>query len=238
MQRTGRTIATLAIGALLAATTPVKALQCVPFARQASGISLRGDAWTWWAAAAGEYERGQMPRVGAVVVFKKHGAMRYGHVAVVTRMVNSREVLVEHANWASHRGHGRGQIAKMVAVLDISPRNDWTEVRVWNSDSQDFGTRVYPTYGFIYPHVSYASVQTVSLQLPPQPLIALHAVEPAKPPAAEQSVEPPRTEPKPRIADAKPADPPKAEPVKPADSGIWEGDAAAATRFGSGRYGH
>ncbi len=92
-----------------------------------------------------------MPRIGAVVVFKKHGSMSHGHVAVVTRVVNSREVLVDHANWAPHRGRGRGQISKMVAVTDVSPRNDWTEVRVWNVATQDFGTRTYPTYGFIYP---------------------------------------------------------------------------------------
>ncbi len=77
--------------------------------------------------------------------------MRYGHVAVVARVVSSREVLVDHANWAPHRGHGRGQVSKMVAVTDVSAGNDWTEVRVWNASTRDFGTRTYPTYGFIYP---------------------------------------------------------------------------------------
>ena len=146
-----RSIAALMIGAILTVSAPAEALQCVPFAREVSGISIRGDAWTWWGAAAGQYDRGHAPRIGAVVVFKKFAAMRYGHVAVVTRVINSREVLVDHANWAPHRGRGRGQISKMVAVTDVSPGNDWTEVRVWNAPTRDFGTRTYPTYGFIYP---------------------------------------------------------------------------------------
>jgi surface antigen len=128
-----------------------KALQCVPYAREQSGIGLRGDAWTWWMAAAGQYDRGHAPRVGAVVVFKKSGSMSHGHVAVVAKVINSRRVLVDHANWAPYRGRSRGQVARLVTVADISPRNDWTEVRVWNDSAQELGTRAYPTYGFIYP---------------------------------------------------------------------------------------
>lgn len=149
----------LMIGTVLVVSAPAEALQCVPFAREISGISIRGDAWTWWSAAAGQYDRGHAPKVGAVVVFKKFAAMRYGHVAVVARVVNSREVLVDHANWAPHRGRGRGQVSKMVAVTDVSPQNDWTEVRVWNASTRDFGTRTYPTYGFIYPDSPRAFVQ-------------------------------------------------------------------------------
>lgn len=166
MQVRCRSIAALVTGALLLLSANAEALQCVPFAREISGISIRGDAWTWWSAAVGQYDRGQAPRIGAVVVFKKHGAMRHGHVAVVTKVINSREVLVDHANWAPHRGRGRGQISKMVAVTDVSPRNDWTEVRVWNLSSQDFGTRTYPTYGFIYPAASRGRVQQAALIQP------------------------------------------------------------------------
>ncbi|MDR3437750.1 CHAP domain-containing protein [Telmatospirillum sp.] len=147
---------------VLVASSPVEALQCVPFAREVSGISIRGDAWTWWSAALGQYDRGQTPRIGAVVVFKKFAAMRHGHVAVVARVVNSRQVLVDHANWAPHRGRGRGQVSKMVAVADVSAGNDWSEVRVWNVATRDFGTRTYPTYGFIYPVDSRGFVQQAS----------------------------------------------------------------------------
>lgn len=29
-------------------------LQCVPYARQISGIQIYGDAWTWWGQAEGK----------------------------------------------------------------------------------------------------------------------------------------------------------------------------------------
>ena len=170
MQRPRLGIAALVFAGVLAIfSVDAAALQCVPFAREISGISLRGDAWTWWSAAAGQYDRGQAPKIGAVVVFKKHGSMRYGHVAVVTRVLNSREVLVDHANWAPHRGRGRGQIAKLVSVTDISPRNDWTQVRVWNVVTRDYGTRVYPTYGFIYPKSAYAHIEEAVLKVEAMP---------------------------------------------------------------------
>ena len=57
--------------------------QCVPFARLNSDITLRGDAWRWWKAAEGLYERGPLPQVGSVMVFKQHGKMKRGHVAVI-----------------------------------------------------------------------------------------------------------------------------------------------------------
>lgn len=124
--------------------------QCVTYAREISGIGLKGDAWTWWVSAAGQYERGQKPRAGSVIVFKKHGSMRHGHVAVVTGIVNSRKVLVDHANWAPQRGHGRGQVTTHVVMMDVSPHNDWTKVRVWHDAASEMGQRVYPTFGFIY----------------------------------------------------------------------------------------
>jgi len=138
----------MAMGMLL--SPKAQAVQCVTYARETSGLSLKGDAWTWWASAAGQYERGQKPRSGAVVVFKKHGSMRHGHVAVVSQIINSRKMLVDHANWAPQRGHGRGQVTTQVIVLDVSPHNDWTQVRVWHAASGEMGQRVYPTYGFIY----------------------------------------------------------------------------------------
>jgi surface antigen len=92
--------------------------------------------------------------------------MRYGHVAVVARVVNSRQVMVDHANWAPRRGGGRGQITKMVAVTDVSARNDWTKVRVWNEDIAEFGTRVYPTYGFIYAKPDHGFVLEANYSIP------------------------------------------------------------------------
>jgi hypothetical protein len=36
-------------------------LQCVPFARQASGVEIYGDANTWWTQAEGRYPRSSQP---------------------------------------------------------------------------------------------------------------------------------------------------------------------------------
>jgi surface antigen len=148
------------MGMLLGSTA--QAEQCVTFAREQSGIGLKGDGWTWWASAAGHYDRGQKPRNGAVVVFKKHGSMSHGHVAVVTQVIGPRKLLVDHANWAPHRGRGRGQVTTQVMVLDVSPHNDWTQVRVWNEASHEMGQKIYPTFGFIYANAPRADARAVA----------------------------------------------------------------------------
>jgi len=138
------------VASMMAATAvPASALQCVPYARLASGISIRGDAWTWWKNAGAEYSRGTAPKLGSVLVFQRSGKMQRGHVAVVRDVVTPREVVIDHANWAGRRSK-KGQIDRSVRVIDVSDRNDWSAVRVWYRPAGDFGTRVYPTYGFIY----------------------------------------------------------------------------------------
>lgn len=123
-------------------------LQCVVFARNLSGIHLSGNAHTWWYSAAGAFARGQKPEPGAVLNFRASGGMRLGHVSVVSRVVSSREILVDDANWAAP-GQRKGQVRRGASVIDVSPNNDWTEVRVANGIGS-WG-RVYPTFGFIYP---------------------------------------------------------------------------------------
>jgi surface antigen len=123
-------------------------LQCVPFARAASGIELKGNAVNWWDAAAGVYERGSRPEAGSVLNFRSTGNMRLGHVAVVTNVMNSREVEIDHANW-THAGAGKGGVSRGVHVIDVSEGNDWSRVRVALGRDGDYGS-VYPTYGFIY----------------------------------------------------------------------------------------
>jgi len=120
------------------------ALQCVPFARANSGIELVGNAVNWWGKAAGVYERGSRPEVGSVLNFRATGRMNLGHVAVVSRIMDSRTVEIDHANWSS-----RGAISRNISVVDVSPNNDWTAVRVELGQTGEYGS-VYPTYGFIY----------------------------------------------------------------------------------------
>jgi surface antigen len=119
-------------------------LQCVPYARRVSGIELTGNAYRWWSEADGRYARGQVPEAGAILSFQRSSRMRLGHVAVVTETVNPREVLITQANWP-----GGGAISKAVSVIDVSPANDWTQVRVQIGHSGTYGS-VYRTNGFIY----------------------------------------------------------------------------------------
>ncbi|NTZ42307.1 CHAP domain-containing protein [Altererythrobacter sp. SALINAS58] len=124
-------------------------LQCVPYARQQSGVQIYGDAHSWWDQAAGRYERGHEPRIGAVMHFPPHRNMRLGHVAAVSRILDSRRVLLRHANWSPINGR-RGQIENDVLAVDVSPGNDWSSVRVWYDPIQDLGRTAWPVSGFIY----------------------------------------------------------------------------------------
>ncbi len=125
-------------------------LQCVPFARAVSGINIFGDAHLWWGRAEGRYQRGNRPAVGAVMSFPAHGSMRLGHVAAVSRIIDSRTVLISHSNWSPINGR-RGQIERNVRAIDVSDNNDWSKVRVWYGPTQSLGTTHFPLNGFIYP---------------------------------------------------------------------------------------
>ena len=124
-------------------------LQCVPYARRVSGIQIYGDAHTWWDQAAGRYARGNKPRIGAVLALRPSGNMRLGHVAAVSRVVDSRTILLRHSNWSPIDGR-RGQIEDNVRATDVSPENDWSQVRVWFAPIQGLGTTHWPARGFIY----------------------------------------------------------------------------------------
>lgn len=143
----------LAAASLLAAPASASILdyvgECVPFARQASGIQIWGDAWTWWDQAAGKYQRGDVPEVGAVVAFAKSRALRLGHVSVVSRIIEPRVVMVTHANWSRFDGK-RGRVERDVTLFDVSPAGDWSQVKVWYRDTRGLGSTTYPVHGFIY----------------------------------------------------------------------------------------
>lgn len=123
--------------------------ECVPFARAVSGIQIYGDAWTWWDKAEGRYQRGTAPRVGAVIVFARSDRLPLGHVAVVSRVVDPRVIMVTHANWSRVNGE-RGHAEQDVTLTDVSPDNDWSAVRVWYRDNAGLGSTAYPIYGFVY----------------------------------------------------------------------------------------
>ncbi len=166
MRRTGRDIRRAAAAALLAAglaacgtsrpdgpsafgpqvVTPERPLQCVPFAREASGIQIRGDASTWWDQARGRYVRTDEPVEGSVMVMVVPTGRERGHLAVVREVMGPRDIVVDHANWLND-----GRVYLNQPVRDVSPRNDWSAVRVWYAPGGTLGARSYPVRGFILP---------------------------------------------------------------------------------------
>jgi surface antigen len=141
-------------------------ISCVPYARQVSGIMVAGNAWQWWDNASGRYARGAQPENGSVLNFRPNGRMHLGHVAVVSRVVNAREVIVDHANWPS--GGRGGTVSHNVAVVDVSEANNWSAVRVELDRDGTFGS-VYPTYGFIYNRPDTGTLVASVARPAPQP---------------------------------------------------------------------
>ncbi|MBW8708056.1 MAG: CHAP domain-containing protein [Alphaproteobacteria bacterium] len=119
-------------------------LQCVPYAREHSGIKIYGDAYTWWDKAAGKYPRGSLPEPGAVLVLNNYAGSNRGHVAVVRRVIGPREIRIDHANWLDD-----GSIYVNNPVEDVSSGNDWSLVRVYNLKTGGWGAKIYPVQGFI-----------------------------------------------------------------------------------------
>ncbi len=138
-------------------------MSCVPYARRESGLGLRGDAYTWWNSAAGTYDRGQVPRPGAVLVLSKTSRLQSGHLAIVSQVIGPRQILVDHANWVP------GRIIVNMPVIDISENNDWTALRFWYQPAKTFGD-TYAALGFIYRPDSVATPVARKTQTPaPQP---------------------------------------------------------------------
>ncbi|CAO3373540.1 CHAP domain-containing protein [Azospirillum argentinense] len=126
---------------------------CVRTLRSISDFEIRGDAWTWWNTAAEQYERDKRPALGSVLVFKRSQRLGRGHVSLVSHIVDRRTIEVDHS-WLDGRG-----LRRNMRVVDVSPRNDWTAVRVWHEPSDQLGLRVYTTYGFILPDGEEAEIR-------------------------------------------------------------------------------
>jgi len=117
---------------------------CVPYARRISGIQIYGDAHTWWDQAAGRYVRESRPITGALLVLHNYSGAKTGHLALVTRVISSREIRVDHANWLND-----GNVYLNSPVIDVSPNNDWSVVHVFNNRAGHMGVKDFPVQGFI-----------------------------------------------------------------------------------------
>ena len=122
-------------------------LECVPYARSVSGIEIWGDAVTWWAHAASRYVRSSRPAPGSVLVLRGYNDETRGHVSYVREVVSQRLLRIDHANWLKG-----GEISLNVPVIDVSPNNDWSQVRVWHIPGGYWGGRAYEAEGFIHPY--------------------------------------------------------------------------------------
>jgi surface antigen len=116
--------------------------QCAIYARERTGLDLRGAARSWWAQADGRYRRSHAPEPGAVIVM---GGTRAGHVGVVSAVLDERNILIDHANWLN-----AGEIVTGALVRDVSEANDWSVVRVWHPPTRTLGVSRYPVYGFVH----------------------------------------------------------------------------------------
>lgn len=172
--RSGRNRAYAAAGSY-GASSYGGGISCVPYARSVTGMQISGNGGQWWYSAAGTYARGQRPEAGSILAFPGSGGMRRGHVAVVSKVHGPRHIEIDHANWGGP-GIRRGTVMRNVDVIDVSERNDWTQVRVQVGWEQGNFGRSYPTYGFIYNRpdrgmmtaftgTSPAAAQTVSARL-------------------------------------------------------------------------
>jgi hypothetical protein len=130
------------VGDYVGGNAPV---ECAPFARALTGVQLRGEAEDWWREAAGRYQRSTSPAVGSILVLGRSSRLPDGHVAVVSRVLSGRQVLVTQANWVHHR------VTADQPVIDVSAGNDWSVVRLWWPPSGQMGITDYAVRGFILP---------------------------------------------------------------------------------------
>ena len=175
----------------IAFSTPLGGISCVPYARQATGIAIRGNGGEWWHNAAGRYARGHRPEPGAIMAFSPISKMPLGHVAVVQEVLGARKVLIHHANWGGP-GISRGSIMSDVTVVDVSLHNDWSSVRVqvgWDRGS--LGS-IYPIQGFIYDRPDNGYIRTASAPRPGGPvLVNAHSLRPSDVRAFEEIAQAP-----------------------------------------------
>jgi hypothetical protein len=137
-------------------------------------------------------------------------------------------VLVDHANWAPFRSAGRGQVTKAVPVLDVSAKNDWSEVRVWYQPSREYGSRTYKTQGFVYRpgnSVVPASLRTEAPRAPAEAPVTAPVTAKTEPaalstPKAKSVIEAP-------VVEAKVTVPTEAPAIPAAESDLGKFDARA-----------
>ncbi len=153
----------LLLGTAVVSATEEGVLQCVTYVARLIGISHYGDGKTWWTDTrftTSGYAKNSTPSVGSIIVFdgwgytdangEFHGNI-YGHVGIVRQIVNSSEILIDHANWDK-----KGTIYTGVGVRKAN--GSWSSVNVKATPSSAYGSSAYPVLGFLVPPPSPYSV--------------------------------------------------------------------------------
>ena len=158
-------LAAIAAVTTVAVPTPAGAVECVQFVKDELAKSypnrdfsaLHGNAADWYRNAKKAYGSsvvGALPSKGAVMVFAGSGDAasfpRYasfasgslGHVALVTKVVNGQNILVDHANWR------QGLVDRNVKV---TTGDNWVTASVFNLNTNAMGGNRYAVAGFISP---------------------------------------------------------------------------------------
>jgi surface antigen len=134
--------------------------ECASYARLHSAVKIFGDAYKWWELARGRYERHTEPTAGSIMVLYGYAGPSRGHVAIVRNLNSSRTITVDHANWLND-----GAIFLSDPVMDVSEKNDWSEIRVWNIRTGHWGGRIYSVRGFIGPDRALYAVRAYETEL-------------------------------------------------------------------------
>lgn len=126
--------------------------QCVDYAKENgwSDFSGLGFAYKWWFAATEKtssyyvpgYPVGNIPQIGAVLVLKPWSGNTAGHVAIVTKIVDDDEILVNHANWRND------EVIRIGDKVKDASGGKWKKILV--QYGADYGSTTYDTNGFIY----------------------------------------------------------------------------------------
>src|SRR5262245_9018230 len=129
-----RGISRLAWGAFIVAglgvsTTPSFAANCALYARADTGVALYGPAGGGRVQAQGRAAPGHGAAVAALLALRRTSHMPSGHVAVVVKVVDADEILVDHATWH------HGAVSHSASVIDTSPDHNWSRVAVRDARS-------------------------------------------------------------------------------------------------------
>ncbi len=114
--------------------------QCVRYCKEQGWWDFGGleHAGKWFDAAKEKgYDVGSVPHVGSVLVWKIQPGLPDGHVAIVAKIINDNEILVNHANWPL------GDPVRYGISVRDSSGGKWKKVSISNGPDKE-------TYGFIY----------------------------------------------------------------------------------------